>query len=130
MTEFLMSVDMADVVMNLILATAAMAILVSIYRAHRSNGHSKYRNFNLMDLFTTDEGRADRPALQETVVFLVLTWAVITYTVKGELTEWLAGIYVGTFVLRAAHAAYLRSKEAPLANALAAGGEVKTTSTK
>ena len=102
---------MSDVVMNMILAVAVLAIIVSLWRAHRANGSSRYNKFNLIDLVTTNDGYIDRPAFQETIVFIVMTWAVVTYTIKEELTEWLAGIYIATFVIRAAHSAYLNSKE-------------------
>jgi len=111
MLEFLGSIEMVDVVMNLILGLVILAIVVSVFRAHKMNGSSRYNKFNLMDLFTSREGYVDRPALQETVAFLVMTWGFITLAVKGQLTEWYAGLYIGTFVVRAAHADWMRCKD-------------------
>lgn len=102
-------VTFADVVMDVVLAIGGVMIFVSLWRAHKANGQSKYKDFNLLDLVATPQGGIDRPAFQETVVFVVMTWGFITLVVTGRLTEWYAGIYTAIFVVRAAHAAYLRA---------------------
>jgi hypothetical protein len=80
----------------------------SLFAAHRSNGTTKYQNFNVMDLFCTRGGHISRPAVMEMIAFLIMTWGFVTFVLQKNLTDWYAGIYVGTFVLRAAHSAYLR----------------------
>ena len=101
--------DMVDFVMTFLLAVFVVVLIISLVRAHRGNG--KLANFNLIDAFRNREGYYSRPAAQETVVFIVMTWTQVTFVLKGQLVEWFTGLYVGTFVLRAAHAAYMKSKE-------------------
>lgn len=97
--------DMADFVMNLILVTVMSFIAISAWRFHRDKGH--YANFNLVDLICTRDGRVSRPALMEMGVYVLMSWAFVTLTVTGKLSEWFAGLYVATFVARAAHSAWM-----------------------
>lgn len=92
---------------NLILIGLALLIAVSMVRFH-NNEH--YKHFNLIDLVTANDGKVSRPACMEMGAWIVLTWAFVVQVNKGTLTEWFAGIYVGSFVLRAAHSAYLSTK--------------------
>jgi hypothetical protein len=98
-----------DLIMYMILAGVMLLTVVSLIRAHRQNGGSRYARFNLLDLFCTKDGMVSRPATMEMLAFLVMTWGFVTLTTRGHLTEWYAGIYIGAFVLRAAHSAHLRA---------------------
>lgn len=127
--DWILEVDMIDVIMNSILMLVVIAIWLSVYRAHKANGSSRYNKFNLIDLITTREGTIDRPAFMEVTAFIVMTWGFIYLTGSGKLTEWYAGIYIGAFVLRAAHSAFLKCRDhGP--HPLAGGGEMKSTITK
>ena len=103
-----MEIDFVDIVLNCIMLLLLFAILWSLWNAHRTNG--KLEKFNLIDLFRTREGYVDRPGLMEITAFIVMTWAFFTMVVQKSLTEWFAALYVGTFVLRAGHAAWLKAR--------------------
>lgn len=94
---------------NLILIGIALLIAVSMVRFH-NNEH--YKHFNLVDLITANDGKVSRPACMEVGAWLLMSWAIVVQVNKGMLTEWLAGLYVGAFVMRAAHSAYLSQKGA------------------
>lgn len=92
---------------NLILLGLVMLIAVSMVRFHK-NEH--YKNFNLVDVVTCREGKVSRPAIMEFGAWVVATWGFAILINQGKLTEWYAGLYFGAFVVRAAHAAYLSTK--------------------
>lgn len=94
-------------ILNMVMAVILALGLISLWRVNLSD---QYKQFNLIDLVTTREGRVNRPALQEFGVFIVMSWGFAVLVNNGGLTEWYVGIYVGAFVLRAAHSAYLSSQ--------------------
>jgi hypothetical protein len=110
--EFIGNLTVADIIMYSILAFGLIVTTSSLIAAHRSNGSSKYKNFNVMDLFCTGDGHVSRPAVMEITAFMLMSWGFVTFVLQKNLTDWYAGIYVGTFVLRAAHSAYLRVGQA------------------
>lgn len=93
---------------NLILVGLAALLAVSMVRFHKNK--EQYENFNLVDLFTDHEGHVSRPACMEVGAWVVSTWGFIVLINKDKLTEWYMAAYIGAFVLRAAHAAYLSTK--------------------
>ena len=106
--SWLSNLDVSDILLNSILALAAMVVIISGYRFHQQKG--RYKNFNLFTLITHQDGTLSRPAVQEFGVFVIMSWAFVLLVNKGALTEWFVGLYVVTFVVRAAHSAYLNSK--------------------
>lgn len=95
---------MIDIVLNVLLACAIIAMLVSVWRFHRSG---QYEEFNLLDLITSRCGKISRPAIMELGAFVLMTWGFVMLINASQLTEWYTGIYVGAFVLRAAYSSYL-----------------------
>ena|SRR3990167_2339323 len=106
--SWLSNLDVSDILLNSILGLGLLIVLVSAWRVH--NDKEKYANLNLLTLITHADGSFSRPAVQEFGVFIIMSWAFILLANKGILTEWFVGLYVGSFVLRAAHSAYLNSK--------------------
>lgn len=98
---------MSEIVLNSILAVLAVAVMVSMYRFH---SNTRFQHFNLLDLITTAEGKISRPAVMEFGAFVLLTWGFVFQVQAGKLTTEYAGIYVGAFVARAAHSAWLSCK--------------------
>lgn len=105
--------DIGDIVMFSLLGLVAFAVIVSLYRAHRLNGDSHYRNFNLIDLIATREGKVDRPAFLEMATFMLIAWGFIVLVTKQQwgLLVAYGGMMVGAFSLRAAHSAWLKSSQ-------------------
>lgn len=92
---------------NLILLGLTMLVAVSLVRFHHNEF---YKNFNLVDIITCREGKVSRPAVMEFGAWIVATWGFVVLINKNQLSEWYLGAYIGAFVLRAGHAAYLSSK--------------------
>lgn len=97
-----------DFALNLIFLGAVILVVVSMVRFHNNE---RFEHFNLVDLITDKEGRVSRPALMEVGSWFVATWGFVMLINQGKLTEWYMGAYIGAFVLRAAHAAYLASQQ-------------------
>lgn len=99
----------ADLVMNALLALAAVFIGVSMIRFHRDE---QYQRFNLLALISTRDGQPSRPAVMEFGAFMLFSWGFVVYMNRpAGVPEWFGIAYLGAFVARAAHSAYLRSKE-------------------
>lgn len=124
MLNFLQNVRPEDLLLNGILLLLAIAIAISLISAHRQNGTSRYKTFNLIDLIATRDGHADRPAFLEMGTFALMAWGFIVLVNKAQwgLLVGYAGLMTSVFVLRAAHAAILKSRDpaAPPAQAQAA----------
>ena len=101
---------MSEWILNTLLGVVGLAVAVSMWRFH-SNPH--FQHFNLLDLITTNDGKISRPAVMEMGAFVLMTWGFIVLVQRDKLMEWYAGIYVGAFVLRAAHSAWLNCKQQP-----------------
>ena len=99
--------DVSDILLNSILGLGLIVVVVSAWRFHRNPA---YKNFNLFSLISHQDGTPSRPAVQELGVFVIMSWAFVLLVNKGLLTEWFVMMYVGAFVARAAHSAYLNSK--------------------
>ena len=106
--SWLSFLDVSDIVLNSLLGLGLLFVLVSAWRVH--NDKERYAKLNVFTLITHPDGTFSRPAVQEIGVFIVMTWAFVLLANKGNLTEWFVGLYVGAFVLRAAHSAYLNSR--------------------
>ncbi len=89
---------------NLILMGIVVLVAVSMIRFHKNE---QYKGFNLIDLITDHAGKVSRPACMEVGSWLLASWGFIVLINQNRLTEWYMGAYIGAFVLRAAHAAYL-----------------------
>ena len=105
--SWLSNLDVSDIVLNSILGLALMVVIASAWRFHKNPA---YKNFNLFSLISHQDGTLSRPAVQELGVFVVMTWAFVALVVQKNLPEWFVTVYVITFVARAAHSAYLNSK--------------------
>ena len=93
----------------IVLGVGMILILVSLVRVHFSKA---YAEFNLLDIITCQKGKVSRPACEEVGAWLLISWTLIVavYKDKWEYVIPLAGILVAAFVARAAHSAYLNSK--------------------
>lgn len=116
--ELIMETRVSDWLMFGVLLILFLGVGVSLYRAHKANGGSKYNNFNLIDLVATRDGKVDRPAFLEMSTFALIGWGFIVLVTKQQwgLLVAYGGMMCGVFVARAAHAAYLKSnqqKDAP-----------------
>src|SRR3990167_3011002 len=105
--SWLSNLDVSDVVLNSILGLALIVVIASAWRFHKDR---RYKNFNLFSLVSHPDGTTSRPAIQEFVVFGITSWGFILLINKGSLPEWYMMSYLGVFVARAAHNAYLNSK--------------------
>lgn len=100
-----------DLILNGILALAAVAVIVSLWKLHRRNG--RYTNFNLVYLIVNKDGFPDGAKCVEMGVFLLMSWGFIVQITKGNIADWYVAAYVGAFVTRGAFGAYLRAKGEP-----------------
>lgn len=98
---------MSDWVMNGLLGLMILVVLVSFWRFHQD---PKYEKFNLVDIISKD-GHPHRPAIQEFGIWLLMAWGFVVLMNRGTPPEWYVGIFVGAYVLRAAHAAHLSSRQ-------------------
>lgn len=99
---------MADLILNILLASIAIAVLVSFWRFHSD---PKYKDFNALDIITNNEGKLSRPAIMEFGAFVIMTWGYVFLLNKGGLSEWYAGLYVGAFVIRGGWSSYLNASK-------------------
>lgn len=106
--SWLSNLDVSDILLNSILGLAAMVVVVSAWRFHRDK--ERYGSFNLFSLITHADGTLSRPAVQEFGVFILMSWGFVLLVNKGTLPEWYAMSYLAAFVARAAHSAWLNSK--------------------
>jgi len=81
-------------VMLAVLGVAAVLLVVSFWRAHRS----ALAQFNMFDLIT-ENGRVSKIALAFMVAFGVTTWIVVYLTVRDKMTEGLFLAYGGLWVV-------------------------------
>jgi len=107
MSAWLSSLDMSDIVLNSILGLGLLIVIISAYRFHKNPA---YKNFNLFSLISHQDGTPSRPAIQEFVAFGITSWGFILLINKGNLPDWYMMSYLGVFVARAAHNAYLQTK--------------------
>ena len=105
--SWLSNLDVSDIVLNSILGLALMVVIVSAWRFHKD---PRYKQFDLFKLITHADGTPSRPAVEEFVVFGITSWGFILLINKGNLPEWYMISYLTVFVARAAHSAYLNSK--------------------
>ena len=105
---WLSNLDASDILLNSILGLGLLIVIVSTWRFHRDK--ERYAKFNLLTLITHQDGTLSRPAVQELGVFIIMSWGFILLINKGTLPEWYAMSYLAAFVARAAHSAYLNSK--------------------
>lgn len=105
---WLSSLDVSDIVLNSLLGLVLIFIFVSAWRVHHDK--ERYANLNIFSLITHADGSFSRPAIQELGVFILMSWGFVMLVNKSALSEWFVVTYVGAFVLRAAHSAYLNSK--------------------
>jgi hypothetical protein len=80
--------------MLIILACAAMLVLLSFWRAHRTPGFE----FNAFDLIM-ENGHVSKIALAFMLVLAVTTWVIIDLQIKGHLTEGYFTMYGTMWVL-------------------------------
>lgn len=102
-----LDIDWGEFLINILLAGVAFAVILSLWRAHNS---PHYKDFNLLNIFTTPSGQPDRPALMEVTVWVLMCWGFVVFVTRGTLSDWYVYAFVGAFVARAGHSAWLRSK--------------------
>lgn len=106
--SWLSNLDVSDILLNSLLGLGLLIVLVSAWRIH--NDKEKYAKLNILTLITHADGSFSRPAVQEFGVFILMSWGFVMLVNKGYLPEWYAMSYLAAFVARAAHSAYLNSK--------------------
>lgn len=104
-----MSLVSVELWATIFLGIVLLLILTSLVRTHFNEA---YKEFNLLDIITCQKGKVSRPACQEVGAWLLISWGfvVAVYKDKWEYAVTLAGILVAAFVTRAAHSAWLNSK--------------------
>lgn len=100
---------MIELVANSVLGLIAAVVLISMWRFHQD---SHYRRFNLIDVVTARDGRISRPAVMEFGSWVIASWYIIIQANRQESIEAEFGLYLGAFVARAAHAAYMNTQSA------------------
>lgn len=80
-------------IMLAVLGLAALAVLLSIWRAHRD----ALLQFNAFDLIM-ENGRVSKIALAFMLVLGVTTWAFVYLTIQGKMTEGLFLAYGAMWV--------------------------------
>ena len=105
------NITLSEAIMNIIIALVCVAILVSFWTLHRKNGF--YKNFNMVSLIINKEGYLDGAKCMEIGTFAIMTWVVVTMTIKGTISDALIAAYVGAFAARGAFGAYMRAKGSP-----------------
>lgn len=103
--SFLSSAEFWDGISKLAISplvthTAAFSFIVLfiylLYRIHKSPDNA----FNFSDLFINKAtGKVGGSQFRLNVAFITTTWALVYMTMKGTLTEWYVGAYIGAFVL-------------------------------
>jgi len=78
------------------LLIVALAIVWSLYRAHRS-ADGAFAQFNLLDLLM-DNGRLSRIACAFMATLVVTSWVIVKLTIENKLTEGLFTAYVAAWV--------------------------------
>jgi hypothetical protein len=107
-----MSDELRELAIRLLIGCAAVTWMVVLWRADRNPA---LPNFSFRNMFATREGYPDRAAIMEGGSWLVMSAVVVIAVLRNSTSiEALCGIYVGAFVLRAAHSAYLHATNPPL----------------
>ncbi len=94
---------------TIFLAVFVLLILLSLIRVSRDDAYSQ---FNLIDIITCQRGKVSRPACLEVGTWLLMAWGFVVMINKEQwgLVIGYAGLLTTVFVARAAHSAYLNSK--------------------
>lgn len=101
-----MSDELQEFAARILIACVAVTWLVILLRA---NQNQAYENFSLFGYIATKDGYPDRVATAEATVLIAMTvWGTIM-VLRNQMSEWFIGTYVLAFVLRGAHAAYLKA---------------------
>jgi hypothetical protein len=107
-----MSEELRELAIRLLIGCAAVTWMVILWRMHQS---PSMPNFSFRNMFSTRDGFPDRAAIMEGGSWLVMSAVVVIAVLRNSTSiEALCGIYVGAFVLRAAHSAYLHATNPPL----------------
>lgn len=125
---------MSDIILNGILGLAGIAVLVSLWNMHRSNGRGNpiYRNFNLAFLIVNKDGFPDGAKCIEMIAVLLLSWGFIVYMTSPTkvLPEWYLITYVTLCIGRGAYGAHLRAKGGDVPETPGTKTEVTVTTTE
>lgn len=79
--------------MLVVLAVAALAVLVSVWHAHRS----AIMRFNIFDL-VMENGRVSKISVSYMLVLGVSTWVIVNQEISGKLTEGIFGMWLAAWV--------------------------------
>lgn len=90
--ELLGSIDLSAVLSFILV----LFLSIKIYQTHTDK--KNYPNFDVIYLFCDDDGKINGSKFRLTVVFIVMSWAFIYQTMKGNLTEWYVLAYAGAFL--------------------------------
>lgn len=101
-------VSASEAIMNVLIIAVGVAVLVSMWKLHRSN--SIYQNFNVVSLLVNDKGFLDGAKCMEMGVWLLMSWGFVAQVTTGKLSDAYTAAYVGAFAMRGAFGAFLRSK--------------------
>lgn len=101
-------VTASEAIMNVMMAVACLSVIVSMWKLHRAN--SRYENFNVVSLITNKDGFLDGAKCMEMGAFLLMSWGFVALVTSGKLTDAYTAAFAGTFAVRGAFGAFLRSK--------------------
>ena len=76
------NITVSEAIMNVIMAVACIAVILSMWKLHRRNG--QYKNFNVVSLVVNKDGFPDGAKCIEMGAFLILSWGFIAYVLAGN----------------------------------------------
>jgi hypothetical protein len=99
--------ELRELAIRLLIGCTAVTWMIVLWRMHQS---PSMPNFSIRNMFSTRDGFPDRAAIMEGGSWMVMSAVVVIAVLRNSNSiEALCGIYVGAFVLRAAHSAYLHA---------------------
>jgi len=105
-----MTEELRELAIRALIVCVSVTWLVILWRADKN---PELPNFSFRALISTRDGYPDRVAIMELGSWIAFTVVLVVLTLRDRLTEWFCGIYVFAFVVRGAHAAYLKATNPP-----------------
>jgi hypothetical protein len=100
------------IIENTLYVVLAVFVAMTASWVWKLNNDIKYPNFEVIGLITDRDGHISRPAFQEIGVFICMVAGFMVMLFRGTLAEWYVGVFVVTFVARAAHSAHMNYQQA------------------
>jgi hypothetical protein len=107
-------VNIEAIIAGLDFSTVSLAILVSMVTIAVMTWHATKDGFDVSDcLLDTTTRKVSPEKVGYMTVLLMMSWALAVQVMKGQLTEWYAGLYGGLFVLGRIGYKYVDAKKDP-----------------